>query len=305
MADFKKVIDVVDKSITGFMDKVPTIQQNIYKEILTLTKDLKLDSNGNIKNTIDNYKILATLRSRLEKVIFTKEFLKASKELVASYDTINETTKDYFSSFATAPSSTTEDILKIVRQSAIDRTAMYLGEAGMNVNIIGKVQEILQSNITSGGSYAEFQDAMKTFIKGSEGNLGAFEKYTNTIVTDSVNTYSRTYGTIISEDLGLEWYMYVGSLIETSRPWCKHMVDKRYIHKSELDTVLHDNIDGVDICSDKIPCNKKTKLPEGMKADTNVNNIQNYAGGWNCGHRLIAVPKESIPKNIRDKFTNK
>ena len=303
MADFRKVIDVVDKSINGFMGQVPKIQQDIYKEILTLTKDLKLDSRGNIKNTIDNYKILASLRSRLEKVIFTKDFIKASKELVDSYDTINETTKDYFSSFASAPSSTTEDILKIVRQSAIDRTAMYLGEAGMNVNIIGKVQEILQSNITSGGSYADFQSGMKDFIQGSNGNLGAFEKYTNTIVVDSVNTYSRTYGTIISEDLGLEWYTYVGSLLETSRAWCKHMVAKRYIHKSELNTVLYDNIDGVDICGDEIPCNKKTKLPEGMKADTNVNNIQNYAGGWNCGHRLIAVPKESVPKNIRDKFT--
>lgn len=303
MADFKKVLDVVDKSINGFMGKVPEIQKNIYKEILTLTKDLKLDSNGNIKNTIDNYRILSSLRNRLEKVIFTSDFIKASKSLIKSYDSINEATKDYFSSFASAPSSTTEEILKIVRQSAIDRTAMYLGEAGMNVNIIGKVQEILQSNITSGGSYADFQDAMKTFINGSNDNLGAFEKYANTIVVDSVNTYSRTYSTIISEDLGLEWYMYVGSLLETSRQWCKHMVKKRYIHKSELSTVLYDNIDGVDICSDEIPCNKNTKLPNGMKADTNVNNIQNYAGGWNCGHRLIAVPKESIPKDIRDKFT--
>ena len=305
MADFNKVVDIVDKSINGFMGKVPEIQKNIYKEILTLTKDLKIDSNGNIKNTIDNYRILSNLRNRLEKVIFTKDFIKASKDLIKSYDTINETTKGYFSSFATAPSATTEEILKIVRQSAIDRTAMYLGEAGMNVNIIGKVQEILQSNISSGGSYADFQNSMKDFIQGNAETLGAFEKYANTVVVDSVNTYSRTYSTIISEDLGLEWYMYVGSLLETSREWCKHMVKKRFIHKSELNTVLYDNIDGVDICSTEIPCNKKTKLPNGMKADTNVNNIQNYAGGWNCGHRLIAVPKESIPKNLQDKFTNK
>jgi hypothetical protein len=32
------------------MDKVPNIQEKIYKEILILTKDLKLDNRGNIKN---------------------------------------------------------------------------------------------------------------------------------------------------------------------------------------------------------------------------------------------------------------
>lgn len=284
------------------MDKVPTIQKNIYKEIITLTKDLKLDSKGNIKNTIDNYRILSQLRTRLRKVIFGKEYIKASKELIKSFDAIDKVTRDYFSVFATSPSATTEEILKIIRQDSISRTALYLSEQGVDINIISKAQEILQSNITSGGSYADFQEAMKTYIQGNAQNLGAFERYANTIVVDSINTYSRTYSTIITDDLGLEWFIYTGSLLETSREWCKYMVKKKYVHKSELQTILTGNIDGVDICSSEIPCNKKTKLPQGMKADTNVSNITNYAGGWNCGHAFYAVAKEAVPKEIRAKF---
>jgi hypothetical protein len=83
------------------------------------------------------------------------------------------------------------------------------------------------------------------------------------------------------------------------------MVKKKYVHKSEFQTILTGNIDGIDICSDKIPCNAKTKLPNGMKADTNTSNITNYAGGWNCGHAFYAVAKEAVPKNIRDKFNSK
>ena len=284
------------------MHKVPTIQKNIYNEILTLTKHLKLDSKGNIKNTIDNYRILSQLRTRLRKVIFGKEYIKASKELIKSFDTISEVQQSYFSTFATSPSTTTQEILNIIRQDSISRTALYLSEQGVDLNIISKAQSILQSNITSGGSYAEFQEAMKVYINGNQNNLGAFEKYANTIVIDSINTYSRTYSAIIVEDLGLEWFIYTGSLLETSRQWCKYMVKKKYVHKSELQTILSDNIDGVDICSDKIPCNKKTKLPDGMKADTNTSNITNYAGGWNCGHAFYAVAKEAVPKDIRDKF---
>ena len=140
-----------------------------------------------------------------------------------------------FATFATSPTATTQDILKILRQESVNRTALYLGESGVNINVISKVQEILQTNITSGGSYAQMQSDMKAFIQGDAENLGAFNKYANTFVVDGVNTYARTYQTLLTEDLNIEWYMYVGSLLETSRPWCKHMVDKKYIHKSELD----------------------------------------------------------------------
>jgi hypothetical protein len=302
MSSIKKILDTVDNSINGFMDKTPSIQNKIYKEILILTKDLKLDSKGNIKNTIDNYRILSQLRTRLKNVIFDKDFTKASKDLIKSFDEINTVTKDYFSSFATSPSSTTEEILNIIRQDSINRTALSLSEQGIDINIISKVQSMLQSNITSGGSYADFQMSMKDYIVGNENNLGAFQRYANTIVVDSINTYSRTYMNVIAEDLGLVWYMYSGSLLETSREWCKHMVKKKYIHKSELDTVLHGNIDGVDICSKEIPCNSKTKLPNGMKADTNTNNVLNYAGGWNCGHKFFAIAKEAVPLAIRNKY---
>jgi hypothetical protein len=284
------------------MDKVPSIQKKIYAEIIVLTKDLKLDSKGNIKNTIDNYRILSQLKTRLRNVIFDKQYIKASKELISSYDEISKVQKDYFATFATSPSSTTQEILNIVRQESIAQTVLYLSEQGIDINIISKAQAILQSNITSGGSYADFQDAMKVYIQGNKENLGAFEKYANTIVTDSINTYSRTYSTIIAEDLGLEWFIYTGSLLTTSREWCVYMVKKKYVHISEMETILYGNIDGVDICSSEIPCNKKTKLPNGMKTDTNISNLKNYAGGWNCGHGFYAVAKEAVPKNIRDKI---
>jgi len=299
----KKVLDVVDKSINGYMDKVPGIQKTIYSEILQITKELKLDARGNIKNTIDNYRLLNNLRSRLSKVIFTKDYHKITQQLVKSYDEINSTIKDYFSSFATSASSTTEEILKILRNQSVERTVMYLGESGINVNIIGKVQELLQSNITTGGSYASYVDQIKEFITGSKDNLGAFQKYANTIVVDGLNTYSRTYTNAIVDDLGLEWFQYTGTLLTTSRAWCDNMVKKRFVHKSELKTILIDNIDGIEICSEEIPCGKN-KLPSGMKKETTVNNLLNLAGGWNCGHRFIPIDDVIVPKEIKIKVYN-
>ena len=302
MSDIKKILSTVDTSINGFMLKVPAVEKAMYEEILKLTKELKIDSRGRIRNTIDNYKILSELRTRLERVVFTSEYKKASKKLLKSFDDINKVTNDYFATFATSPTATTQDILKILRQESVNRTALYLGESGVNINVVSKVQDILQTNITSGGSYAQMQSDMKAFIQGDAENLGAFNKYANTFVVDGVNTYARTYQTLLTEDLNIEWYMYVGSLLETSRPWCKHMVDKRYIHKTELDTVLYDNVDGVEICSAEIPCNSKTKLPAGMKKDTTPQNLLVNAGGWNCGHKFIGVDSAVVPQHIKDKI---
>ena len=302
MSDIKKILSTVDNSINGFMGKVPAVEKAMYEEILKLTKQLKVDKSGRIKNTIDNYKILSELRTRLEKVVFTTEYKSAAKKLLKSFDDINKVTTDYFATFSTSPTATTQDILNILRQESVNRTALYLGESGVNINVISKVQEILQTNITSGGSYVQMQAEMKAFIQGDAENLGAFNKYANTFVVDGVNTYARTYQTLLTEDLDIEWYMYVGSLLEISRPWCKHMVDKKYIHKSELNTVLYDNVDGVEICSAEIPCNSKTKLPAGMKKDTTPQNILVNAGGWNCGHKFIGVDSAIVPQHIKDKI---
>ena len=80
------------------------------------------------------------------------------------------------------------------------------------------------------------------------------------------------------------------------------MVKKRYVHKSELQTVIDDNIDGVDICSEDIPCNKKTGLPQGMIKGTNASNITQRRGGWQCGHQFGGIPETLVPENIRKKF---
>ena len=53
----KKILSTVDTSINGFMGKVPAVEKAMYEEILKLTKELKIDSRGRIRNTIDNYKI--------------------------------------------------------------------------------------------------------------------------------------------------------------------------------------------------------------------------------------------------------
>ena len=129
---------------------------------------------------------------------------------------------------------------------------------------------------------------------------GALSKYANTYATTAISQYAGENNKILTDDLGLEWFEYVGSNIETTREFCDHLTEKRYIHKSEIKTILKGEIDGY-----QCEIYEKTGLPKGMIEGTNEQNFQVNCGGWNCRHQLVPVAKEAVPKELRDRLKTK
>ncbi|HRW22111.1 MAG TPA: hypothetical protein P5509_09065, partial [Bacteroidales bacterium] len=172
--------------------------------------------------------------------------------------------------------------------------------SGINANVTDALENIIRQNITSSGSYSDFQNQLRDYILTNEKGLGSLERYTKQITTDSISQYSRQYMSAMSEGLNNEWYMYVGSEKTTTREFCHFLVKKKYVHKSELAEILRGNIDGHQ-CS----IYAKTKLPNGMIDGTNEQSILVYAGGYNCEHQFYPILESAVPKNILDAFKNK
>jgi hypothetical protein len=84
--------------------------------------------------------------------------------------------------------------------------------------------------------------------------------------------FSREYNAVVSDDLGLNFYSYVGTRIDTSRPFCDARAG-RYFKKSEVEGWASlGNWQG------RFPGTTKTT-------------IFSYAGGYNCRHELYAITK--------------
>ena len=135
---------------------------------------------------------------------------------------------------------------------------------------------------------------------------GILEKYASTVANDTINQYNRQVMETASMDLKMPWRRYVGSLKTTSREWCERMVEKKYIHVSELPVLVKGNIDGHQ-CKiyKKTPENKGTDLPYGLEAGTDAQNVLVRAGGHNCDHSFYPCLESEVPKDILDKFKNK
>lgn len=185
----------------------------------------------------------------------------------------------------------------LMQQLAIENTVGGLTGAGLQSNVTDKLNEMLLRAVTSNAKYADLMEEMRTYLRGDAEHQGALARYANTYTVTALSQYAGQNNRLLTEDLGCEWFEYVGSEIETTREFCEHLCEKRFIHKSEIPEILKGHIDG-----HKCKIYAKTGLPQGMIEGTNAENFQVNVGGWNCRHQLVPIAKEAVPPEIRAKF---
>lgn len=300
----KSIIDQIEASTGKFNSAMPAIEREIFDKLLTLARDLEI-KDGKLLNTVKNINTISKIKSEINAIILTDKYIDKVTEMTKAYNIISQLQHGYFTSLVA--DFKPKKVLSAIRNDAVKYTADMLTKAGLDANVSQGIENILRTSVTTGGSYAKLTEQLRNYItttKTEDGkqSLGALERYTRQITVDGLNNFSAAYNFAISVDLGFEWFQYDGSLLETSREWCVHMVAKRFVHKSELQTIISNHIDGVKIGSSEIPISRKTGLPRGMKEGTDKSNILQNRGGWQCGHQFGGVPSVLVPMNLRMKF---
>lgn len=305
MADKREQIisqleELIQSRIDQFNRRMPGIQRQAFDKILDLTGDLDT-SNGRIKPSVKNIKLIAKIKQELNKTIFSKDYADDLDDLIKSYEEITKLQNAYFTS--TVGKFTVPKVLAEVQNLAIEGVVDSLGDVGIDANFTSPVRDILVKNVTTGGSKAEFIEEVRRFVMGAEGVDGRLARYSTQVVTDALNQFSANYHQIITDDLGLEWYSYDGSIKDTSREFCRKLIQAkrngcmRYIHKSQLPEIVSGKI-----CGEQVALYGKTGLPQGMIPGTNAANFPSNRGGYICNHMLNAVSSAVVPKALRDKF---
>lgn len=291
------IIDHIEGSINGFGKRMPGVQEDVFNTVLDLTGDLET-SNGRIKPSVKNIKIISKIKAELNKVIFNNEYDEELEKLIKSYDKITKLQNQYFSTIV--GKFTVPTVLKEVQNLAIESLVDAMGREAIAANFTSPIRDILVKNVTTGGTKKEFIQQARDYILGTKEVDGKLVKYTGQIVTDALNQYSANYSQIISDDLGFEWFSYVGSLKETSREFCKVLAEDpcvRYFHISQFDEIVSGKI-----CGRQLPLYDKTDLPYGLIPGTNAANFRINRGGYRCNHQVGPVSSAIVPKELREKF---
>ncbi|PXV61177.1 hypothetical protein CLV62_12510 [Dysgonomonas alginatilytica] len=285
--DLQKVLKIISNAPDNFIGQLSKTEQEVYKKILGVVKDLDVDSSGNIRASIANLKKLNEIKTQLFKALLSKEYLSSVKEYVRQFSIVANLQNQSFDS--------KKPISKVVTNTAIDNTLETLTGKGYTETVVSKIRDVIRTSVTTGGSYKDLTLNLEKLIVGDE-KQSLIKKQVQTPVVDALSIFSAEHTKLITADLNYEWFIYVGSNKTTTREFCEHLTDKKYVHTSEIPDIVNGLIDGHQC---KLG---KDGLPLGMFEDTTANNFQVNRGGYNCGHQLYPISKEQVPLQLRMRF---
>jgi hypothetical protein len=163
---------LIEKRINGFTASMPAVQKQAYAEVLELTAQLEKYKDGTIKVSASNIRLIAKIKQRLLEVMIDGKYERELKKLVSTYDDITKLQNSYFAT--TVKDFTVPAVLAELQKQSIDITIESLGRAGIEVNVINPVRDILTKNITTGGKVSQFTEEIRAYLMNqgeTEGTL--------------------------------------------------------------------------------------------------------------------------------------
>lgn len=282
----QQLLNLLEGSVDKFVEGLPEVQRQTYTRLLALLKEL--DTQGDtIQNSVRNIRLLGSIKQELDDLVLNDKYLNSVKEFVTAYGAVASLNDRYFS--AVADRYSPPKMLAEVRKQAVNDAVAALTENGIGANYTDQLRELVKTAITSGGSYSDLAERLRTTIVGTDEEAGKLIKYAKQVTTDGINQFNRTYQKAVTDDLGFKWFRYTGSNLRTTRPFCREMTkpENEYFHISQVPDIIKGRLNSGEVDT------------QGLRKETNSTNFFIYAGGYNCGHSIIPVPEALVPDAVR------
>jgi hypothetical protein len=253
------------------------VQSKLYNDLVTILKFIETDADGNILQNAGNRAILRAGQNQFDKTILNSAYQSAVEDHLRVIPKIDELNAAYFESVSSAflPNRV---FIKQLQASAIETVNSFVLQDGLAAQVKLPLNEILNQNINSGGSFSGMLKQVETFVKGNDQVEGRLLRYTRTYISDAIFNYSRAYQQAVTADLKLEFYLYSGGLMDKSRPFCIERAGK-FFHHNEIEGWASESWAG------------KNPL-------TTESSIFVLAGGFSCRHSIIPVHENIVDSDV-------
>ena len=255
------------------------LQGVLYNDLALTLKDLELQD-GYIKQSAANRRILTLAGNKIDEAYNSNTFTLAVSNYISIVPKIDAENNKYFSALS-AEFTPKKIYLKSIQKELVQTVNQYVLQDGLQSQVIQPLNQIMSQNVNSGGKYSGFIEQVKEYVKGSEAVESRAMSYTRTFVKDTLFTYARTYQQAVTTDLGLQYYVYAGGLMDKSRDFCIERSEKIF-SKKEIEGWASEEW-------------------RGKKNGTTESSIFHFAGGWNCGHQIIPVSDFIVPQEVKDR----
>jgi hypothetical protein len=264
-------------------------QSEIWRKIRPILEDMDVTAAGNIEQTEGNIRRIALISDELKKVLAGSEYREAVRAFLSSIDEGVQLTNEIARTFESAfePTEVQKQLLQLSKQNAINT---FFG-TGLDARFTQPFLEQLTTNIAARAPLREAVNALEGLVTGTEANDGRLLANIKTTATTAQAVADRSYSAAVNDELGIEWFEYLGGEIPTTRPFCEHREGGIY-HRKEIEAWGDGkNSAGINDIRDGTWA--------GRIDGTDSKSIFTLVGGWNCRHYLVPVPERKVPDTVK------
>jgi len=263
-------------AVVGELGKMSVLLQD---DVLTKLNQYLLEFDTKGGRFVDESRalqIIADLEREVEKIIDASPYKASVLKWSRNFEQINKFNIEAQKSVngIRVPRS----LFTSAQKFQIDKTVKDLVGGGVSNAFTKPMTEALMRNIVLGSTVSDTKNFLQQYIIGQGDKLGKLERYSTQVGRDLLNTYDGQVNAQIQLEYDMNAYMYVGSLVEDSRPQCV-----RWIEEFDGELLVDDLADEIQWAKDN---------GSGMREETNTENFAVYRGGWNCRHEAIPFRKK-------------
>ncbi len=265
-----KQIQELQLAIESRMDEaLPKVFGKLSDQVIDLASDLSLDAKDRAKTLKELIKLKKDIA---DTIIQNVPYQLQVAEVIKGFEMLSELSNEYIT-MAIGDFKEKKELYKAILESNIATTKDALLGAGIRENFGTAIQEVLKDNISGIGTRSELNKTLRKFIEGTEQEAAFLNRYIKQTTNDAVMTFNAEYIQTVADDLGVEYYLYAGTVIQDSRAFCTARSGRYFT-------------------TDQVKSWANLKGWQGRMAGTNSNTIFIYRGGYNCRHQLWPVSKE-------------
>ena len=266
------VSDIEKEFVGAFRNGLPSVELQVATAVIQLLSRLRTE-NGAILQTETNYIIVEEIRERLGQLIYENGYLQLVQGYAQGLARVRAAQDAIFAGFG-IPIGAENPYDIVYRNSA--RTAIRTLTEGAVRMQQDEFERIMNTAVGTGNRFSDTVDAVRANIAGSDEFKGRLEAYSGTYAKDAATVTNATYLDAVSTAYGLDWFEYVGPILDDdSREFCIERVNNIY-HREEIRSWA--NLDW-----------------DGRNRATDADNIFALRGGYNCNHNFVPVTVDAVP----------
>lgn len=234
--DRTKLVDIINEQM---QKSVAKSQADLLQRFIDEWVDkLDTDDAGNVKNTLRNKRLLQNIDVVYDRYV-QQSGIEIAQTIAEGVQKVIDFNGQYYGAFAEEA-----QVVKIQPQVAefvkgwlgvgSDGTLIkngYLHKIVSGDSIRNELKNIAVRSVVGQRGYESLKASVKQFIAGGKDTTGALQKYYRNFAYDTISKVDRATALVYADALELNYAIYEGGLIETSRTFCKEHNGKVYTRK--------------------------------------------------------------------------